>query len=409
MIDLPIATSRCLLAFAVAFFLCACTKDDISDIVEEHSYSYGHPDRIQETPTVTTPTQVLIAHRQIGGLEDFAQINFIQPIDKMRLLVGDELAVPHLSVVDISTGNIEARIGKHGNGPLEFMSPGRSTRDPIDDSIWWVFDYDNIRWTAIALDNHPRIIEQIRLSRLPMWPETPIWMDDDEALVHGIFYGFPFVKISIDRKHRRIESFRRFTGPQPFSQKTIDHGTGLRMVNRSFMAVRPSKDLFVVAYQFGNQIDIFSTNGAIVTKTRGPHDVTASFRIVDDRFYWNEDNQSGYVEAFGTQRFFYLRWSGRRLDGPLNTTTELHQFDWHGRLRQTFKLDQAVLAFAVSSTDDRLWGYVEDLHPLLLEWDVPPIEDTSAPRPGRTEPVAVRRDRATCPGGCPTPAAFTSC
>lgn len=382
MIDLSVVAYRCPLVLASTFLLCACARDDLSDIFEEQASSYGHPIRIQETPTVATPTQVLIAQRQLGGLEDFAQISFIQPIDETRLLVGDELAVPHLSVVDLSTGDIEARIGKHGDGPLEFMSPGKSAPDPIDDNVWWIFDYDNIRWTAIALDKSPRVIEQISLSRLPMWPETPIWIDDDEAFVHGIFYGFPFIKIAIDREHRRIESFRRLTGPQPFTQETIGHGTGLRMANRSFMAVRSSKDLFVLAYQFGNQIDIFSTDGSIVTKTRGPHDVTASFRVVDDRFYWNEDNQSGYVEAFGTQRFFYLRWSGRRLDGPLNTTTELHQFDWHGRLLQTFKLDQAVLAFAVSSTDDRLWGYVEDLHPLLLEWDVPPIEDTGAPATG---------------------------
>ncbi len=339
---------------------------------------YGDPHWIRERQEITK-SEALAVQRQLGGTEDFGRVSFIKPIGGQRLLVGDELTDPHLFIVDLPEESIVARIGRHGEGPSEFISPGAIARDPINRDVWWVFDFGNARWTAIAVGDTPRIVEQISFAGVPVWPDMPIWLDDNDVLVHGIFYGFPFLKVKLDAPDRVIDSLRRFSGHQPFDERTIDHGTGLRFVNRNFMAVRPSRDLFVLAYQFGNQIDVFSTEGVIIGRTRGPYDVNAKFRIIGNRFHWDDDNQSGYVEAYGTQRFFYLRWSGRYLGDPLNTTTEIHQFSWNGRLLRTLELDQGVLAFAVSEADDRLWGYVEDPRSIILEWALPPTQADHGP------------------------------
>lgn len=61
------------------------------------------------------------------------------------------------------------------------------------------------------------------------------------------------------------------------------------------------------------------------------------------------------------------------MNEPRRETTEMHQYDWDGRFLRALELDHDVLAFAVSDDDDKLWGYVENPHPVIREWEMPPI------------------------------------
>lgn len=341
-------------------------------VADDQTNSFGVPEWDRQRPSMTDRQVVSIAsNRQLGTDEDFGLVTVIETAGPL-LLVGDELMDPHIAVIDIATGKVTARLGRDGEGPGEFQAPHMVAPDLQRPSVRWIFDFRNIRWTAVSLDGSPSITEERSLAGVPWWPETPIWTGPSEVLIQGVYYGFPFLKAKI-AETGRITSIRRFTGPQPFTEQDVSHGTGLRFVNRSFMALRPSAGMFALAYQFGNQIDVFSTSGAIIGRTRGPYEVDARFHVADDRFFWEEDSQYGYVEAYGTERFFYLRWSGRRMNEPRQETTEMHQYDWNGYFLRAFELDHDVLAFAVSAADDQLWGYVEDPHPVIREWNIPPL------------------------------------
>ncbi len=341
-------------------------------VADDQAVSFGIPEWERRRPAVPErPIASIASSRQLGTREDFGLVAVIATAGPL-LLVGDELTDPHISVIDIATGKVTARLGRDGEGPGEFQAPHMVAPDPEKPTVRWVFDFRNVRWTAVSLDGSPSIVEERSLAGVPWWPETPIWTGPSEVLIQGVYYGFPFLKAKI-AETGRITSIRRFTGPQPFTEQDVSHGAGLRFANRSFMALRPSAGMFVLAYQFGNQIDVFSTTGAIIGRTHGPYDVDARFRVADDRFFWEEDSQYGYAEAYGTQRFFYLRWSGRRMNEPRHETTELHQYDWEGRFLRAFELDHDVLAFAVSDDDDQLWGYVENPYPVIREWNIPPF------------------------------------
>lgn len=311
-----------------------------NDQTDVQTVSFGVPEWERPRPALPErPIASIASSRQLGTDEDFGLVTAIAPAGPL-LVVGNELM-------------------------------DRITSDPERPTVRWVFDFRNVRWTAVSLDGSPSIMEDRSLAGVPWWPETPIWAGPSEVLIHGVYYGFPFLKAKV-AETGRFTSIRRFTGLQPFTERDVSHGTGLRFVNRSFIALRPSAGLFALAYQFGNQIDVFSTDGTIVGRTRGPYDVDARFRVGGDRFFWEEDSQYGYVEAYGTERFFYLRWSGIRMNEPRRETTEMHQYDWDGHFLRALELDHDVLAFAVSD-DDQLWGYVENPHPVIREWDIPPF------------------------------------
>lgn len=343
-----------------------------NDQAGDQTVSFGVPDWERPRPALPEwPITSIASSRQLGTDADFGLVTAIAPAGPL-LLVGDELMDLHIAVIDIASGKVTSRFGRDGEGPGEFQAPHRITPDPERPTVRWVFDFRNVRWAAVSLDGSPSIVEERSLVGVPSWPETPIWTGPSELLIHGVYYGFPFLKAKV-AETGRITSIRRFAGLQPFTEQDVSHGTGLRFVNRSFMALRPSAGLFALAYQFGNQIDVFSTNGTIVGRTRGPYDVDARFHVGGDRFFWEEDSQYGYVEAYGTERFFYLRWSGIRMNEPRRETTEMHQYDWDGRFLRALELDHDVLAFAVSDDDDKLWGYVENPHPVIREWEMPPI------------------------------------
>lgn len=241
-------------------------------VADDQDVSFGVPEWEREKPALPErPITSIASSRQLGTDEDFGLVTVISPVGPL-LLVGDELMDPHIAVIDIATGRVTSRLGRDGEGPGEFQVPHMIAPDLQRPSVRWVFDFHNVRWSSVSLDGSPSIVEERSLAGVPWWPETPIWTGPSEVLIQGVYYGFPFLKAKI-AETGRITSIRRFTGPQPFTEQDVTHGTGLRFVNRSFMALRPSAGIFALAYQFGNQIDVFSTSGAIIGRTRGPYEV----------------------------------------------------------------------------------------------------------------------------------------
>ena len=159
--------------------------------------------------------------------------------------------------------------------------------------------------------------------------------------------------------------------------------TGRVLPNRSYVAVRPGSDRFALAYQFENWIEVRDIAGQLLTRTRGPREAAASYRIdQDNRFHWNQDNQSGYVAAYGTEDFFFLLWCGCYDIAEDGLATTIHQFDWEGGFVRQFGVSFPLLDFVVSSTGDRVWGFLQEGIPYagIGEWEVPPIS-RRAPEP----------------------------
>ncbi|MXW16976.1 MAG: hypothetical protein F4Z83_05380 [Gemmatimonadetes bacterium] len=289
----------------------------------------------------------------------------IEVLNDEYLLVGDAAGNLHLGVVDIGRGTMMARFGSHGEGPREFQGPHRVARDPASDDTWWVYDFPSWTWTPVTMQGDASswsIGERYSMEGMPPVPETPVWIGENEALVHGMFADFAMARVTFDR-NRRVTNWNPVEVPLPFKDLPEP---GKRQLNRSFVAVRPSGG-FAVAFQYDNEIELRDEHGLLTSRVTGPREVTPDYFFDDEgRFHWGENDDNGYIGAYGTERAFYLLWCG----GAECPTMAIHQFDWDGNLVREFGIS-GVLAFAVSSNDDRMWGFMhENIPPLIGEWDL---------------------------------------
>ena len=166
------------------FVLSACAEE-VPPTTEGPASGTGRP--------LTGPVQTILEENRIlGGPEDFGLIWTIAVVNDTHLLVGDEQSDHHLMVVDIETGKVVSRFGRHGEGPYEFRQPLRITPDPKRaDTTWWVYDFMNWNWTPVTVreqPNHWTVGERYSLAGAPVAPETPMWVGENEAVVHGMFY-----------------------------------------------------------------------------------------------------------------------------------------------------------------------------------------------------------------------------
>lgn len=317
---------------------------------------------------LTGPIQRLLgASRLLGGPDDFGLLFGFEVINDEYLLVGDVAADLHLIVVDIKSGEVVSRFGATGEGPKEFQGPHRIYPDLNHTETWWVYDFPSWTWTPVTMVGgdaaHWEIGDRYSLQGVPLSPETPMWVGENEALIHGMFSGNAVGRAKFDKNTRHVSKWSPVEVEQPF--RDIPE-PGLSLLNRSFVATRPSGG-FAIAYQYDNWIEVRDHDGLLVRKVDGPREVTPDYFLDDNnRFHWGEEDQNGYVGAHGIETGFYLLWCG----GAECRNMAIHQFDWEGNFIREFGIN-AVTDFAVSSTGDRLWGFThERIPPQIAEWDL---------------------------------------
>lgn len=316
--------------------------------------------------------------RILGGPDDFGLLSAFAVVGDRYLLVGDAMGPFHLAVVAIESGKVMTRFGRSGEGPGEFEAPHSISRDPIRADTWWVYDFAGWHWTPVTMGEEAgewTTGERYALTGLPQVPETPMWTENAGALVHGMFSGFAAVRVSFDPATWQVADWEPVESSQPFTREDIPQEPGLSFLNRSHVARQPNGGRFAIAYQSAKRIEVRNrSNGQLLTMTEAPYDVAASYRLDDaGRFHWNQNNESGYVAAYGADDFFFLLWCGCRDDAEVRPMT-IHQFRWNGDFVRELTLSRPILGFAVSSAGDRLWGFlVEGLpYPGIGEWVLPP-------------------------------------
>ena len=215
-------------------------------------------------------------------------------------------------VLDLETGEVTLRFGRHGDGPREFRQPLRMTPDPERSDTWWVYDFVTLTWTPVTKREDMTgwaIGDRYSLAGVPTAPETPMWVGENRAVVHGMFPGFAVAQVTFGPGGRQATGWTAVEHPQPYTREDMPNEMGLRFLNRSYAAVRPSGGRFALAYQFANWIEVRDRNGRVVRQVKGPREAKTSYRLEEDgRFHWEDDNESGYLGGHGTESGFYLLW-----------------------------------------------------------------------------------------------------
>ncbi len=329
---------------------------------------------LQEVPrrsapfTATIATDTVARVRIIGSGDEFGEIVSLWASGGI-LFVGDAQSSPHVAEVDLSTGEVLARVGRHGEGPGEFQSPsGMSRARGADRPAVWVHDFYNRRVSRVTLTSK----EQLQIdSTFPLMVATSTQDPEilgDRVAAAGLF-GEEAVVMFFDRAGRPLSK----TGRPPFSMKDVGHGTGVRLLNRAGMAANRKGDRLAVAFYSANRLDVYSSEGAVLHSSEGPRSTNTSFYVENDRFFWKPgENQLAYTDLATTRGRIFLLFCGCTLgEEDQADRTRVHVFDWDGTFRRELVVPVPALRIAVDDEGRNLFTASEDPWPRVYQWSIP--------------------------------------
>ncbi len=306
---------------------------------------------------IGVPDDTVGTKRTLGESESFANIGVLQATDRY-LLAADLRIAPHLVIFDRSTGSQVTRLGQHGEGPNEFMSPYWSFEQ--DGDVWW-YDVANVRLIKLdlgllELTEEHRLHVDARLGYPLRWGDTIIG--------GGRFFAGPLAVF-----HRDSFNMREIEVQQPFGVEQVASSAPRRTMNRTFVVVNPSQTRIAAVYYNWNRVSFFTMDGTPYAVGRGPRDTEPSFRLIRDgqSLRYDDAHERAYISVTATDSLVYALFDGSAR-GEDRLPRLVHIFDWNGVFRQEVVLDREVYRIAVSKDGRTLYGAVWEPVPLIAEF-----------------------------------------
>lgn len=363
---------------------------DLAAVPRSEARSGGGAD-VRRARLAGEPRDTLALARWLGDTASFANVSFLRPAGRV-VLVADQLTDPHLSLLDVASGEVVARLGRHGKGPGEFQDPRWAYSDFEDPSRLWVFDYRNQRFDRLSLEGRGSRLSGQRRLPAPRPLSNPVWFGDS-VVANGLFPDLTLLVLGRDGRPAR-----GVVSTLPAREEGVSDADGAIRLNRNHLAVHPGGSRFALAYQQQSRIELFEPDGSLTASVEGPRPVRPRYELAAGRsgarrFRWLDDNELAYVAVDATERFVYALFCGRcRVDDSFPRL--LHVFRWDGELVAELALDRPVKTFGVDPGGRALYGVVEEPVPRVGEWllperlwedAAPPPRSLSSSGPGREQ------------------------
>lgn len=309
--------------------------------------------------------------RAIATIGDSLSFGYIVALEAAGgwLVVADRSYDQHITVIELPSGKVAARLGRHGEGPGEFVSPYWITSTNSGSAQFWIFDPRTRRLSRLDLRGGTATIDTTLSLTAPFAIYEPLWHNSG-LVATGMFPDYTLIELdSTGRATRWLD------GAQPYSEEEVLHRSGRARLNRGRLAAHPAGDRLAVAYQLTNRIDVVSGDMEAVATWYGPIPVEAKYRVWQDDqrgllFAWEDDNPYGYVSLDADSTFVYGLFCGDCI-ARNGLPKDLHVFSWNGRLVQRLVLDREIRSIAVSSDGQFLFGAVENPYPAVAVWRLP--------------------------------------
>ena len=284
-----------------------------------------------------------------------------------HIVITDSRTSPHVFVFDRKSAKLLKTMGPTGEGPGEIMHPDNVIEDEQNQNVIWVYDFNQRRFVGLDVRGR-RTFRPLTLS-LPLGGSLlqPM-IRKGRVISNGLFPDYSLIFLN-----ERGEPIGKGNLGLPFSAPEVESVVGRRLLNVSSMSFSPkSRSKIVLAYQFKSELDLLDlTTGRHIAVT-GPRQTKASFRIANNRFFWNDDNQHAYRSVTADENRVYALFSGHKDDDKRAYTSRVHVFDWNGRFLREHAFDRLVGTITVSSSGTQLYASVEDPWPSVVVYQLPP-------------------------------------
>lgn len=290
-----------------------------------------------------------------------------------RVLVGDDPRPHALHVISRADGEYLASWGREGKGPGEFSALWGI--QPAGNGAAWMFDPEQARLSLLDVDallaGGQDPLRRMVMLRGEFIPMSALWVADSLVVSSGLFSGGRLAHFDAAGNARRV------VGPLPPAPPNVPAPVAQHAYTGTLVR-HPTRPLLAIGTRHADRVEIYRETGELVTVARGPANFEpvyqAAVRGEAPVMASGDDLRFGYVDLFAAGDRLYALYSGvKRGERPGRATFggEVHVFDWEGRLRARYALDQLVLGLAVDPAGGTLYAIRHDPEPAVLRYPLP--------------------------------------
>ncbi|HEY0018401.1 MAG TPA: BF3164 family lipoprotein [Longimicrobium sp.] len=326
--------------------------------------------RVQRLPEGRNPVP-LSATRVLG---DSVSFGFIDDIALMgpELLLLDRYGPKALLFMNLRSGQITRAAGRRGRGPGEYLWARSIDKVPDGPNAGtWIYDMQQGRFTvydAAARDDRPR-----RIVRAPTGLYSPVWLGDT-LTGNGMFPQEMLRKYVLENDVMKEVAK---AGTTPFTRELRDIAM---ILNRTTVAVPPSRRGMVAAYRYTSRLDFYDRAGRRLHSATGLRSVVPTYRVVPDprsrlnRWVPLRETSYAYLDVDATDRFVYALFAGRShkdYRDSYDAGNRVEVFTWDGRLQHVWELGEDVSRIEVDPVTGNMYGAREVPFPAVVEFRLP--------------------------------------
>ena len=285
-----------------------------------------------------------------------------------HLVVLDTGSDSAVHLVDRVDGELLRSYGHKGGGPGEFRTAWSVDAPPPAEGFW-VFDASLSRTTYIDLSRlllHPdSVVPRILNLRGPAQLMAPMWTSGGSMLSGGFFGEHRLAKLD------SAGALVAMVGPPPAGDSLIPT-TVRQEIHQGIAVANPSHDRFVLGSSLVPRIEVFDTQGTLLTTAAVPieWDLRAGDLYSLEHFMFTQDTRYAYMGVAASDPWFFGLFSGRtrrshpRPERP-DFAENVHVFDWSGGFVGNIHLDAEVVSIAVDPEGKTLYVLENDPVPTV--------------------------------------------
>jgi hypothetical protein len=304
---------------------------------------------------LATANKALLFGTAIGRLRDFL-------VTDNHVMAVEGTPGRHLLVADLSSESPKVM-----ESPLQVFDPtsislgvGRNDRGA------WVYDFRSGAFNKYSLAGK----KASQAIQLPSMLFQPVWIDT-RIIANGLFPDTLVRVFGVDGAI--LNSWGRTPFPDVLPEIAIH-------LNRSSMALQPTRQRLVLSFLYSSRLEIMATNGSAIASISGPVEVRLEYRTASDptegiqRFLRTDETEYAYIDVATDEEAIYALFSGRsrgKWGEAASLATEVHVFSWTGQLLTRVRLADPAYAISVDSVRRKVYVIVPGPPQTMEELELP--------------------------------------
>ncbi len=239
-----------------------------------------------------------------------------------------------------------------GRGPNEILGP--FSIQVTQQDTFWIHDFVLQQFHKFSLNGDSiKMLEKLKFNSLRIL--YPNFISDSTLIAINILESSKGWVIKIDTKGEYLGQLVSFPANKQDYPDNI-----LTESYQAKLQVKPGREKFVLACRYSDILSIYDNQGILVSTYRTKYPFDPIMKVSTEGQYLvmgqDDDTMIGFTDISVSKNFIFALFSGKSRKEPNPTLSNtILQFDWDGKLLNTYTADLQILNICWSESDNTLY------------------------------------------------------